>query len=193
MKAKASLKKSKSSRFRNNNVDGRPLDVRSVSEIKNPEEFLLHCMPAFSAAYVRRIFQILDFAIGEGVPLVLSVSGPVTVSNQHRVWLNDLIDAGWIAYLTTTGAVCYHDGHYSVEKGKMPMYEVEIEGRDKEYRKKGTIRVANVGFNEKVLYNQDDFFTTFFRLPELQRKMTGPEYRNILGEYYGAQEKRFGV
>lgn len=173
---------------------GKPVEVRPVTEIETAEELILHSMPAFGAAYVRRIYQILDRAIGEGVPLIMAVAGPVTVSNQHRAWLNPLIEAGWVAYLTTTDAVCYHDGHDSLhEFPERPIKEVVIEGQDLEYREAGIIRVADTGFPESVLFEQDRFITTVLRQPEFQRRMTGTEFRFLLGKYYAAQEEAFGV
>jgi len=49
------------------------------------------------------------------LPMTISVAGPVTVSGQHFAWLNPLLDTGWFAYLSTTDAVCYHDGHRALD------------------------------------------------------------------------------
>ncbi len=173
---------------------GPPLRVKPVTEVENPEDLLLHCMPAFGAGYVRRIYGVLDQVIGKGVPLVIAIAGPVTVSNQHRVWLNPLIEAGWVAYITITDAACYHDGHRSLKKFHDDcIKEVAIEGMDEEYRKEAIIRVTDAGFDEEVLFDQDKFITTLLRLPEFQRTMTGPEFRNLLGKYYHAQEQKFKI
>ena len=173
---------------------GPPVDVKPVNEVEGPEDLILHCMPAFGAAYVRRIYQILDKAIGRGVPLIISVAGPVTVSNQHRAWLIPLLETGWVAYITTTDAACYHDGHDSLRAYReRPIHEVSIEGKDEAYRDAGIIRVTDTGFEESVLYDQDRFFTALLRQPELQRKMTGTEFRHLVGKYYQAQEKAHGI
>lgn len=173
---------------------GKPVEVMPVTEVRTPEQLLLHCMPAFGAGYVRRIYAILDQAIGQGVPLVVSVAGPVTVSNQHRAWLIPLLETGWFAYLTTTDAACYHDGHDSLEAFKeRPIREVPIEGADEALGKAGVIRVTDTGFKEDILFAQDRFFTALLRRPEFQRKMTGTEFRNLLGKYYAGQEEQNGI
>ncbi|HEU0050979.1 MAG TPA: deoxyhypusine synthase family protein [Patescibacteria group bacterium] len=173
---------------------GRPVDVWPVDDVETPEELLLHCMPAFGGAYIKRIYQILDLAIGRGVPIVMSIAGPVTVSNQHRAWLIPLLRTGWIAYITVTDAICYHDGHDSLEKfGERPIREVAIEGKDEEYGKNGVIRVTDCGFDESILFKQDQFSTAMLLQPEFQRRMNGPEFRHLVGKYYAAQEKAFGV
>lgn len=173
---------------------GPPVDVTPVTDIHTPEDLLLKCMPAFGGAYVRRIYKILDQAIGQGVPLIISVAGPITVSNQHRAWLIPLLEAGWAAYITVTDAICYHDGHDSLRAfNERPIREAAIEGRDEEYGKAGVIRVTDTGFDEDILYQQDRFFTAMLRRPEFQKKMTGTEFRYLLGAYYGAQEEAHGI
>src|SRR5689334_9751429 len=54
--------------------------VRRVDECQTLDELFLNCLPAFGGAYLRRIYQILDTAIGMGCPLTLAIAGPVTVS-----------------------------------------------------------------------------------------------------------------
>src|SRR3569832_931103 len=103
---------------------GPRVHVRRVDEVNSTGELLTHCLPAFGGAVLRRIYTILDRAIGLGCPLTLSVAGPVTVSGQHQAWLIPLLETGWVAYLSTTDAVCYHDGHRSLDAHKKdPIYE----------------------------------------------------------------------
>ncbi|MFA5187973.1 MAG: deoxyhypusine synthase family protein [Patescibacteria group bacterium] len=173
---------------------GRSIQVTPVTDISTPEQLILECMPAFGGAYVRRIYSILDKAIGRGVPLIISVSGPLTASNQHRAWFIPLLETGWVAYITTTDAVCYHDGHDLLQAfAERPLYEVPIEGADEKLREEGVIRITDIGFSEKILYDQDKFITAMLCQPEFQRKMTGTEFRYLLGKYYAAQEQAFKI
>jgi deoxyhypusine synthase len=176
------------------NSDRRYVRVRRVDECDTLGDLLLHCLPAFGGAYVRRIYQILDRAIGMGCPLTLAVSGPVTVSGQHQTWLIPLLETGWVAYLSTTDAVCYHDGHRSLDAYKSgPIHEVSINADDAALREEGTIRVTDMAFDEGVLLDQDRFVTAVLALPEFQHKMTGTEMRYRLGKFYAAQEERHGL
>jgi deoxyhypusine synthase len=168
--------------------------VRRVDECSTFDELFTHCLPAFGGAYLRRIYQILDRAIGMGCPLTLAISGPVTVSGQHQTWLLPLLETGWVAYLSTTDAVCYHDGHRSLDAYKSgPIHEVPIFGDDGALREEGTIRVTDMAFDEGVLLDQDRFLTAVLARPDFQRKMTGTELRYLLGQYYDAQEAHNGV
>src|ERR1700682_300828 len=112
--------------------------VRRVDECRTMDELFLNCLPAFGGAYLRRIYQILDRAIGMGCPLTLAISGPVTVSGQHHTWLIPLLETGWVAYLSTTDAVCYHDGHRSLtDHHDEPFYEVGLNSNDASLRDEG--------------------------------------------------------
>jgi deoxyhypusine synthase len=172
----------------------RKVVVQRVDECHNLDDLLRHSLPAFGAAYLRRVYTLLDRAVGMGCPMTLAIAGPVTVSGQHQTWLIPLLETGWIAYLSTTDAVCYHDGHRSLDAYKDgPIHEVPIFSDDGALREEGTIRVTDMAFDEGVLLDQDRFSTAILLRPEFQRKMTGTELRYRLGEYYAAQERKNGV
>jgi deoxyhypusine synthase len=168
--------------------------VKRVDECSTMDDLFIHCLPAFGGAFLRRIYTILDTAIGMGCPLTISIAGPVTVSGQHLTWLIPLLETGWVAYISTTDAVCYHDGHRSLDKySSGPIHEVPIWTDDAKLRDEGTIRVTDMAFDEGVLLDQDRFLSAVLMQPEFQKKMTGTELRYRLGEYYAAQEKRNDV
>ena len=172
----------------------RRVDVRRVDECSTIAELITHCFPAFGGAFLRRIYTILDLAIGQGCPLTLAISGPITVSGQHQAWLIPLLETGWIAYLSTTDAVCYHDGHRSLDAHRHgPIFEVPIWGDDGALRDERTIRVTDMAFDEDVLLDQDRFLTAVLQRPEFQHTMTGTELRYKLGAFYASQEQASGV
>ncbi len=180
------------------NTDGTPAEngprrivrVKRVDETTTLDELFRNCLPAFGGAYLRRIYQILDEAIGQGCPLTVSVAGPATVSGQHHAWLNPLIETGWVAYLSTTDAICYHDGHRALDGREEPVHEVPIFGDDGQLRDERTIRVTDMAFDEDVLLDQDKLITAAIQRPEFQKKMTGTELRYLLGKVYAEQEKK---
>lgn len=172
----------------------RPLLTRRVDEVETLDELFQFCLPAFGAAYLRRVYSILDQAIGAGCPMTLAIAGPATVSGQHWTWLNPLLETGWVAYLSTTDAVCYHDGHRALDGvDSDSFFEVPIFGDDGALRDDQTIRVTDVGFDEQVLLHQDRFISALLAQPEMQRKMTGTEFRFRLGQAYADQERRRSV
>jgi len=64
----------------NANKNKRTVHVRRVDECHTLDELFRHCLPAFGGAFLRRIYTILDEAIGRCCPVTLSIAGPVTVS-----------------------------------------------------------------------------------------------------------------
>ena len=170
------------------------VDVRRVDECETLDELFRHCLPAFGGAYLRRVYTILDRAIGMGCPLTVAIAGPVTVSGQHLAWLIPLLETGWVAYISTTDAVCYHDGHRSLDAYRHgPIHEVPIASDDAALRTDKIIRVTDMAFDEGVLLDQDRFISAVLSQPEFQKRMTGTELRNRLGACYAAQERRNGV
>ena len=174
--------------------DRKYVHVKRVDECGTLHELFTHCLPAFGGAFLRRVYSILDRAIAAGCPLTVSIAGPVTVSGQHLAWLIPLLETGWVAYISTTDAVCYHDGHRSLDKYKTgPIHEVPIWTDDAKLRDECTIRVTDMAFDEGVLLDQDKFLSAVLSQPEFQKKMTGTELRYRLGAYYAAQEEKNGV
>ena len=166
------------------------LVTRSVAEAEGLDRLFEDSLPAFGGSDVRRVWQLLDEAIGKGVPLSLAISGPVTLSGQHQTWLNPLLETGWFMLVSTTDAVCYHDGHRALNGAEeRPFFRVSRHGDDGALRDESTIRVTDVGFPEETLLEQDRFLRALLRLPEFQRRMSGPEFRFLLGQRYAAQEK----
>ena len=148
----------------------KPVRVRRVDQCGSVHEIFEHCLPAFGGAILRRVYSILDRAIGAGCPITLAISGPVTVSGQHQAWLIPLLETGWVAYLSTTDAVCYHDGHRSLTAHKHgPIFEVPIWGDDGALRDERTIRVTDMAFDEDVLLDQDKFLSAVLASPEFQQ------------------------
>ncbi len=167
--------------------------TRRVDQVRSLDELFRHCLPAFGGGFLRRVYTILDTAIGHGCPLTIAVAGPVTVSGQHQTWLIPLLEAGYVAYLSTTDAVCYHDGHRALTGHGNPVHEVSIWGDDAALRDEKTIRVTDMAFDEDVLFDQDRYISALLQLPEFQTRMSGTEFRNRLGARYAAQESRSGV
>jgi len=169
----------------------RELVHKPVTEVHEFDELLESCLPSFGGGYVRRLWTLLDEAVGQGLPMTLAASGPITASGQHYAWLNPLLDTGWFAYVSTTDAVCYHDGHRALDDAKKhPFHSVPISGADAALRDERTIRITDIGFDEEVLLGQDQYITAVLQEPEFQRKMTGTEMRWLLGRRYAAQEKK---
>ncbi len=172
----------------------REVSTRSVADAARLDDLLEHSLPAFGGAYLHRVWRLLDEAVGRGLPMTLAVSGPVTLSGQHRTWLGPLLDTGWFMLVSTTDAVCYHDGHRALQSApEHPIHSVPIFGDDSALRDERTIRVTDLGFDEDLLLDQDRYLRTVLREPEFRRRMSGPEFRHLLGRRFAAEERARAV
>jgi deoxyhypusine synthase len=173
---------------------GPPLLHRSVAEARHLDEVLEGAYPSFGGGYLRRVWTLIDEAIGLGLPLTLSVSGPVTASGQHFAWLNPLLDTGWFAWISVTDAICYHDGHRALQSVRESDFrEVPIFGDDGRLRDNEIIRITDIGFPDSVLTDTDAWLCSLLRRPEFQRRMTGCEFRHLLGALYAEAERAAGA
>jgi deoxyhypusine synthase len=182
------------SRQRAGGPGGGPLLHRSVADALSLDQLLEGSYPSFGGGFLRRVWALLDEAIGLGLPLTLSISGPVTASGQHFVWLNPLLDTGWFGWLSVTDAICYHDGHRALASARESDFrQVPIFGDDGQLRDEQIIRIADIGFPESVLLDTDAWLCQLLRLPEFQRRMTGCEFRQLLGRHYAEAERAAGA
>jgi len=179
---------------------GAPVTTRPVDECASMHEAFMALPTACGASTQSRAYQILYRAITEEVPLVLTISGIASLSNQTRFWINSMIRAGYIAAISTTDALVYHDGHDALRalpKNKKPherpVRSVDPAGDDGVFRDNRIIRVYDVGFKEEILEDQDRVTRWLFQQPEFQHPMTTTERNYRMGKLYDALEKARGV
>ena len=177
-----------------NGLMGAPVTGKPVTECKDLGEVFEASLPAFGGAYLRRVYEAMKAVIEKRIPLVVTCAGPITVSDQHRAWLIPLLKAANTAYITVTDAICYHDGHDCLRKtDERAIREVALYGDDAELRENGVIRVADTGFAEQILFDQDAVATEILQKPEFQKRMTTTERNYLLGREFGVREKALGV
>ena len=173
---------------------GAPVTGKPVTECENLGEVFEFALPAFGGAYLRRVYSAMKQVVEKRIPLVVTCAGPITVSDQHRAWLIPLLKAANTACITVTDAICYHDGHDCLRKtDERPVRQVALFGEDAELRENGVIRVADTGFDEQILFDQDLIATEILQKPEFQKRMTTTERNYLLGKEFAAREKALGV
>ncbi len=178
---------------------GAPVATRPIDECLTMHEAFMSLPRACGASTQSAAYQILYRAIVEEVPLVLTVSGIGSLSNQTRFWINSMVRAGYVAAISTTDALVYHDGHDVFGKTKKgakwerPVRSVDPNGDDGIYRDNRVIRVFDVGFKEEVLEDQDRVSRWLFAQPEFQHPMTTTERNYRIGKLYHMLEDARGV
>ncbi len=183
----------------NRDLLGAPVTTRPIDECLSMHEAFMALPRACGASTQSAAYQILYRAIVEEVPLVLTVSGIGSLSNQTRFWINSMIRAGYIAAISTTDALVYHDGHDAFGKVRKdgtrarPVVSIDPNGDDGVYRDNRIIRVFDVGFPEEILEDQDRVSRWLFAQPEFGHKMTTTERNYRMGKLYHALEEARGI
>lgn len=178
---------------------GAPVSTTPIDQCYSMHDAFMALPRACGASTQSAAYQILYRAIVEEVPLVLTVSGIGSLSNQTRFWINSMVRAGYVAAISTTDALVYHDGHDVFGKRKKgqpmerPVRSVDPSGDDGVYRDNRVIRVFDVGFKEEILEDQDRVTRWMFSQPEFQKPMTTTERNYRVGKVYHALEEVRGV
>ena len=120
----------------------------------------------------------------------LSLTGALTPAGLGKSCLIPLIKAGFIDWITTTGANLYHDIHYGLD---MKLYRGSPFLDDVQLRRKQIIRIYDILFDYDVLLNTDAFCRQVIHGPEFQRTMGTDEFHYLLGKYVYSRARKLGV
>jgi deoxyhypusine synthase len=138
---------------------------------------------AYNAARLREACQTFARMIDGGATIGVSITGALTPAGLSSV-LVPLMEAGFVDYLSSTGANLYHDLHFDLG---LPLYrgmpEVASGAHDVKLREDGIIRVYDVLFPADVLYKTDEWVYRVMMAPEFQRRLSGSELHHLIGKY----------
>jgi deoxyhypusine synthase len=148
---------------------------------------------AYNAARLRESCQTFARMIDSGATIGVSIAGALTPAGLSSV-LVPLMRAGFIDYLSSTGANLYHDLHFDLG---LPLYrgmpEVASGAHDVALRKEGIIRVYDVLFPADVLYKTDEWLYRVMMAPEFRRRLSGSELHHLIGKYALATARATGA
>src|SRR4051812_721142 len=148
---------------------------------------------AYNAARIREACQLMARIIKEGATIGVSLSGALTPAGLSSV-LTPMIEAGFIDYISSTGANLYHDLHFDLG---LPLYrgtpDVASGAHDVMLRKDGIIRVYDVLFPADVLFKTDEWVYRVLQAPEFGRRMSGSELHHLIGKYALETARTVGV
>jgi deoxyhypusine synthase len=138
---------------------------------------------AYNASRLREACQLLVRIIREGATIGVSLSGALTPAGLSSV-ITPLMEAGFIDYISSTGANLYHDLHFDLG---LPLYRggpgVSSGAVDVQLREDGVIRVYDVLFPVDVLYKTDEWLMRVMMAPEFDKRMGTAELHHLIGRY----------
>ncbi|MCL6642550.1 MAG: deoxyhypusine synthase family protein [Candidatus Bipolaricaulota bacterium] len=156
-------------------VAGAPITGREKTS-----ELIENAFHAFVGRELRTAYQIIRRMITEDHTIVLSLSGAMTPASLHTTCLIPLLKAGIIDILVTTGANIYHDLQRAIDG---EFFAVDPNIGDIQLRRSGLTRIYDLVFPEDDLYRTDKFVQKLLTHKSFQRRMTTPEFHDLLGQH----------
>jgi len=180
----------KGSNLRREFTGARNVVPRPITGRESPRELIATAFPAFVGRQERTAFELMERSIAEDCTVFMTLSGAMTPAGLHQSSIIPLIERGIVSCLTTTGANLYHDAHRVIGHA---IREVNPNAGDVQLRLARIIRIYDLGFFENTLLDTDRLFSAIVQKPEFQRRMTTPEFHNLLGKEMAALEKALKV
>src|SRR5271167_3543617 len=120
----------------------------------------------------------------------LSLSGALTPAGLGTSCLVPLIEAGFIDWIVSTGAILYHDTHFALG---MDLHQARPGLDDLKLREEQVIRIYDIVFDYENLLGTDKFFRTLCRGAAFQQTMGTAEFHSLVGKYLAEREQQAGI
>lgn len=151
----------------------------AITGNESTHELLEQAFQAFVGRELHTAYRIIRRMIQEDHTIVLALSGAMTPAGLHTTSLIPLIQSGIIDILVTTGANIYHDIQRALDG---EFFAVDPNIGDIQLRRAGLTRIYDLVFPEDDLYRTDKFVQKLLTQKAFQKKMTTPEFHDLLGE-----------
>src|SRR5581483_10847070 len=127
--------------------------------------------------------------LADNATVGLSLSGALTPAGLGLSCLVPLIEAGFIDWITSTGANLYHDTHFALG---MDMHQSRPGLDDLQLREHQVIRIYDIVFDYENLLGTDRFYRTLCRGEAFQQTFGTAEFHYLVGKYLAAREEETG-
>lgn len=138
-------------------------------------------MICYNGGRLREICWLLrDILSDDEVVLGMSISGALTPAGYGISLFAPLIEAGWVDYIVSTGANIYHDIHYALNCKFNVKYPW---GQDTDLKDRGIVRIYDILFENKVLFDTDQYAYHIMKSEEFREKMGTAEFHYRFAKY----------
>jgi deoxyhypusine synthase len=170
---------------------GMPIDPAPISGGEGVAELIDGAFLAYNAGRLREVCRLFVERIARPeVTVGFSLSGALTPAGLGMSSLIPLVEAGFIDWIVSTGAILYHDTHFGIglemRRGHPGVSDVEL-------REEGVVRIYDIFFDYDVLLSTDAFFREIIQADEFQRAMGSAEFHYLCGRYVAEREKALGL
>ena len=176
---------------RNPHITGPRIEPAAISGKESAAELIENAFLAYNAARLREGARLLTERMLEpDVTVGLSMTGALTPAGLGMSAVIPLLEAGFVDWIVSTGAILYHDTHFGIG---LSMHRGTFQADDVALREQGVVRIYDVFFDYHVLLDTDAFFRQVIGGPEFQRTMSTAEFHYLCGKYVRAREEALGL
>ncbi|MDO8647040.1 MAG: deoxyhypusine synthase family protein [Candidatus Diapherotrites archaeon] len=134
----------------------------------------------FEARNVFAGAKLFKYMVDSGDTVWLGVSGAGPVGGMGG-YIIDLINAGFVDAICSTGAQVYHDGHFAFD---LPVVQGSPKVDDNAMDADGTTRIYDINIRmEETLMDQDEIFRKFAKTLKPDQIRSSADYCNAWGKY----------
>src|SRR5439155_25623950 len=148
---------------------GRTIDPAPITSKTNLADLVDEAFLAYNAARLREACQLYtQKMLAPEVTVGLSLTGALTPAGLGISALIPLIRAGFVDWISSTGANLYHDTHFGLG---MSLHRGSHEVDDTVLRREGVIRIYDVLFDYNVLLDTDNYLRAVMAEKAFDREM----------------------
>jgi len=170
---------------------GRRIDPTPINDSTQLVDLVDSAFVAYNAARLREACWLFSQKMLEpDVTVGVTLTGALTPAGLGMSALIPLIQAGFIDWIISTGANCYHDTHFGIG---LSMHEGNASTSDIVLRAEEVVRIYDIFFDYSVLLDTDSFFRRIIEAPEFQKPMSTAEFHYRCGRYVLERERKLGL
>jgi deoxyhypusine synthase len=170
---------------------GERIDPSPITGAERVADLIDGAFLAYNAGRLREACRLfVEKMLEPEVTVGVSLSGALTPAGLGMSALIPLIEAGFVDWIVSTGAILYHDAHFGIglelRRGRPSVSDVAL-------RKEGVVRIYDIFFHYDVLLSTDAFFRQLIDGEEFQRTMGTAEFHHLVGRYVRERERALGI
>jgi len=170
---------------------GRRIDPEPLTGNEPLDQVVESAFTSYNAGRIREACGLLvEKMLTDDTTLGLSLSGALTPAGFGKSCIVPLIEAGFVDWISSTGANLYHDTHHAIG---LKLHSGNPFADDVELREEGVVRIYDIMFDYDVLLKTDKFYRQVMRQPEFDKPMSTPEFHYRVGRYMDQVERKLGL
>jgi deoxyhypusine synthase len=170
---------------------GARIDPKPITRETTLTQLVDGALLAYNGARLREACQLFtQHLLEDDVTIGLSVSGALTPAGLGMSCLIPLVEAGFVDWITSTGANLYHDTHFGIG---LTMHRGRPDLDDVLLKQDEVVRIYDIVFDYRVLLDTDAFYRKILFAPQFQKEMGTAEFHYLIGEVVAERQKALGL